>query len=578
MEYPLITHYKEAVQFDSFESPELQCLRPVMNGSDPVMTSGNYAVVFKMHNPQTGECFALKCFTQDQDGRAEAYRQIEAELRYLDSPYFIGLKYIDKGIWAGDNDQPFPVVLMPWVDGEPLDHHINRLSLSAPERLHLVAYKFSVMASWLVNQPFAHGDIKPDNILVRADGSMVLVDYDGLFVPSMLGTKSREAGTPAFRHPNRPTMPFDERIDDFPLASINLSLYLIALNPNLLRTHGAKDRLLFSETDYINMSQCPVVAEISKLNHNPHVQRLYALFLIALSEGSLQRCENRLMLLPPPSEDFKIQRLAQRQTLPHSDTDQTSSQQRGLTNPSELIFNANGVEFKMEYVEGGTFMMGAPDSDTEAWDDEKPQHSVTLDAFYMAETQVTQELWYAVMGRSIQTQAQLGTLSHDLKGVGTSYPMYYISWDDCQEFIKKLNQLTGKSFSLPTEAQWEYAARGGRKSQEYKYAGGNNLDIVSWYDGNSNSQPHPVAQKQANELGLYDMTGNVWEWCQDWFSSDYYSNSPQQNPMGPVSGSYRVLRGGSWSYDPRFCRVSFRSYNNPGHRHDSGGLRLLLPV
>lgn len=568
MEYPLITHYKEAVQFfESFESPELQCLRPVMNGTEPVMTSGNYAVVFKMQNPQTGECFALKCFTQDQDGRAEAYTQIETELRYLDSPYFIGLRYIDKGIWAGNNDQPFPVVLMPWVEGEPLDQHINRLALFDPERLHLVAYKFSVMASWLVNQPFAHGDIKPDNILVRADGAMVLVDYDGLFVPSMLGTKSREAGTPAFRHPNRPSMPFNEQIDDFPLASINLSLYLIALNPNLLRTHGAKDRLLFSEADYINLSQCSVVSEISKLNHNPHVQRLYALFLIALSEGSLQRCENRLMLLPPPSTDFKVQRVAQQQALAHVGANLAPSLQAGSTNPSELIFEANGVKFKMRYVEGGTFMMGAPDSDTKALDDEKPQHSVTLDSYYIAETQATQELWQAVMGNN----------PSNFNG-NHEYPVDSVSWDDCQDFVKKLNQLTGKSFSLPTEAQWEYAARGGQKSHGYKYAGGDSLDAVAWYDCNSNWRTHPVGRKQANELGLYDMTGNVLEWCQDWYDDEYYSNSPQQNPMGPVSGQNRVLRGGSWFNDSRYCRVSFRCGDNPFFRYYGYGLRLLLPV
>lgn len=531
------------------------------------MTSGNFAVVFKMQNPQTGETFALKCFTQDQDGRAEAYRQIETELRYVDSPYFISLHYIDKGIWAGDYDSAFPVLLMPWVDGEPLDRHIAALVKTDPKRLHLVAYKFSVMASWLVNQPFAHGDIKPDNILVRADGAMVLVDYDGLFVPSMLGTPSREAGTPAFRHPNRPTMPFDEKIDDFPLASINLSLYLIALNPNLLRTHGAKDRLLFSEADYINLSQCSVVSEISKLNHNPQVQRLYALFLIALSEGSLDRCENRLMLLPPPCVDFNIQRLAQRQTLPHADTYQTSSKQRGLSNPPELIFEANGVKFKMKYVEGGTFMMGALDSDTEAQDKEKPQHSVTLDAFYMAETQVTQELWQAVMGNNPSR----------FNG-NKNNPVDTVSWNDCQDFVKKLKQLTGKSFSLPTEAQWEYAARGGRKSKGYKYAGGDSLDAVAWYGGNCNSQTHPVGQKQANELGLYDMTGNVLEWCQDWDDDEYYSNSPQQNPMGAVSGDRRVLRGGCWLNGHRYYQVSCRHTRNPGLRDDGCGLRLLLPV
>ena len=567
MEYPSITEYKEAVRFDSFESPELQCLRPVMNGTEPVMTSGNYAVVFKMHNPKTGETFALKCFTQDQDGRAEAYRQIETELRYVDSPYFISLHYIDKGIWAGDYDSAFPVLLMPWVDGEPLDRHIAALVKADPKRLHLLAYKFSVMASWLVNQPFAHGDIKPDNILVRADGTMVLVDYDGLFVPSMLGTPSREAGTPAFRHPNRPTMPFDERIDDFPLACINLSLYLIALQPELLQKYGAKDRLLFAEADYVNLAQCTVVKEISKLNYDPHLQRLYALFLIALSEGCLERCENRLMLLPPPMIDFALPRLTVPKPAMTLQTPSAPVSQAGLSMFSDLEIDVNGVKFRMKYVEGGTFMMGAPGDDSEAADRERPRHSVTIDNYYIAETQVTQELWQAVMGSNP---------SH-FKG-DIHRPVETVSWDDCQEFIKKLNTITCRTFSLPTEAQWEYAARGGKKFKGYKFSGSNNLGDVAWYGGNSNITTHPVAQKQSNELGLYDMTGNVWEWCQDRFDSNYYANSPQNNPQGPSSGDGRVFRGGSWVNVPKLCRVSCRLNGNPRYRDNGFGLRLSLPV
>ena len=568
MEYPSITEYRDAIQYpESFDSKELQCLRPVMNGNEPVMTSGNFAVVFKMQNPKTGETFALKCFTQDQDGRDEAYRQIETELRYVDSPYFISLHYIDKGIWAGDYDSAFPVLLMPWVDGEPLDRHVAALVKTDPKRLHLVAYKFSVMASWLVNQPFAHGDIKPDNILVRADGSMVLVDYDGLFVPSMLGAPSREAGTPAFRHPNRPTMPFDERIDDFPLACINLSLYLIALQPGLLQKYGAKDRLLFAEADYVNLAQCSVVKEISKLNYAPHLQRLYALFLIALSEGCLERCENRLLLLPPPMIDFALPRLTVPKPAMTLQTPSAPVSQAGLSMFSDLEIDVNGVKFRMKYVEGGTFMMGAPGDDSEATDRERPRHSVTIDNYYIAETQVTQELWQAVMGSNP---------SH-FKG-DIHRPVETVSWDDCQEFIKKLNTITCRTFSLPTEAQWEYAARGGKKSKGYKFSGSNNLGDVAWYGGNSNITTHPVAQKQSNELGLYDMTGNVWEWCQDRFDSNYYANSPQNNPQGPSSGGARVLRGGDWGYDPERCRVSCRYDEDPDYPDCYFGLRLSLPV
>ena len=556
MEYPSISEYKEAVQYaDSFESAALKELKPVKVGNEPVMTSGNFAVVFKMQNEKTGEFFALKCFTQDQNNRAEAYNKIIEELRYIRSPYFINLEYINEGIWAGDYDNAFPVLMMPWVEGESLDIHIAKLADKDPERLQLVSYDFSVMASWLVNQPFAHGDIKPDNIMVRPDGSLVLVDYDGLYVPSMYGSSSREAGTPSFRHPNRPSMTFDEEIDDFPLATINLSLYLISLKPSLLKKYGAKDRLLFSETDYINLSESKLQSEIGELFSDPQLQRLYALFLIALSEGSLQKCDNTLMLLRPPHKDFKINML--RGARNYTDNQQTNS-------PQDLVFNVNGVKFTMKYVEGGTFMMGVSDDDDEADEDEKPVHRVRLDSYYIGETQVTQELWKAVMGDNP---------SHFK---GDRLPVEKVSWDDCQEFIKKLNNLTGRTFALPTEAQWEFAARGGNKNKRYKYSGSDNLDEFAWYDGNSNDRTHTVATKNANELGLYDMSGNVWEWCNDWHISNYYSNSPLENPKGPSSGINRVLRGGCWGSGDGCCRVSVRGYRNPGYRNNYGGFRLAL--
>ena len=250
-----------------------------------------------------------------------------------------------------------------------------------------------------------------------------------------------------------------------------------------------------------------------------------------------------------------------------------------LSVKKDKIFDVNGVQFKMVYVEGGSFMMGAtPEQGDDAYDDEKPQHKVTLDDYYIAETQVTQALWQAVMGTTIQTQAQKGSWSTDLRGVGDNNPMYYISWNDCQEFIRKLNQLTGKKFSLPTEAQWEFAARGGNSSKGYKYAGRDNLDEVAWFWDNSNMQTHQVAQKKANELGLYDMTGNVWEWCNDWFDSNYYQSSPERNPQGLTSGGLRVLRGGSWNFLAGFCRVSRRHYHSPDYRNCDYGVRLSLSV
>ena len=246
-------------------------------------------------------------------------------------------------------------------------------------------------------------------------------------------------------------------------------------------------------------------------------------------------------------------------------------------------FTVNGVSFNMIYVQGGTFQMGSDDS--EAWDDEKPIHSVTLSDYYIGETEVTQELWEAVMGTTVEQQRKKAEEYYgfecDLYGVGSTYPMYYISWDECQEFIKKLNQLTGKNFSLPTEAQWEYAARGGNKSRGYKYAGSDTIGEVAWYDVNAcdgvgSSSPdygtHRVGTKSANELGLYDMSGNVYEWCSDWDGD--YSTSSQTNPTGPTTGSRRVLRGGCWRRDAQICRVADRDNFNPAYRNSTYGFRL----
>ena len=228
------------------------------------------------------------------------------------------------------------------------------------------------------------------------------------------------------------------------------------------------------------------------------------------------------------------------------------------------IYEVNGVNFKMIKVEGGTFQMGATsEQGSDAYGDESSVHSVTLPDYYIGETEVTQELWKAVMGKNPSWFKY-----------NPQKPVENVSWHDCQSFIKRLNELTGKNFRLPTEAEWEYAARGGNKSKGYKYSGGNDINEMAWYKGNSNSQTHDVKTKSPNELGIYDMSGNVLEWCEDWFG--YYSSSSQTNPKGPSSGSYRVLRGGSWKNGARYCRVSNRSNRNPGYGHLYSGFRLAL--
>ena len=238
--------------------------------------------------------------------------------------------------------------------------------------------------------------------------------------------------------------------------------------------------------------------------------------------------------------------------------DVQASVQTSSSGDLELV--VDGISYVMKPVEGGTFQMGSNDSEADS--DEKPVHSITVSSFYMGETEVTQALWKAVMG------------GNPSRFKGDDLPVEQVSWNNCQEFIEKLNGLTGKDFRLPTEAEWEYAARGGKKSNGYKYAGSNTVDNVAWYDGNSGSKTHPVKTKQPNELGLYDMSGNVFEWCQDRYGS--YSSGSQTDPKGPSSGSLRLLRGGSWGNFAGDCRVSFRGYSGPGGR-GYPGFRLVLP-
>jgi len=227
-------------------------------------------------------------------------------------------------------------------------------------------------------------------------------------------------------------------------------------------------------------------------------------------------------------------------------------------------FEVNGVEFKMIYVEGGTFMMGATiEQGNEVYEDEMPIHKVSLSDYYIGETVVTQELWKAVMGNNPSR----------FKGDG-NLPVERVSWYDAQEFVAKLSRLTGRAFRLPTEAEWEYSARGGKKSRGYKYSGSDNIDEVAWYDDNSGGETHPVKGKKANELGLYDMSGNVWEWCNDWFGD--YSGEAQNNPQGPNTGSSRVNRGGSWYGDAKYCRVSLRNIFTPSDRSNRLGFRVVL--
>ena len=304
MQYPLISEYLAAIQDAHDNLDKLNHLVPVLDKhGEPYRSSGAFAVVFKMKDEQTGKCYALKCFTEDQEGRAEAYRQIAEELEFVDSPYITSVKYLEKELFVDSNceDDEFPVLLMDWIEGETMETYIAENYTDSYE-MSMLCYRFCKMAAWLRSQSFAHGDIKPDNIIVRPDGTLTLVDYDGMFVPAMKGKKSPTIGTKDFSHPLRTIDDFDETIDDFSLASIALSLKAISLDSSLLQTYGASDRLLFSATDYLDLSKSKIFAALQGLLADVEARTLLSMFLLASAQKDLSMCSFRLFGLQKPKE------------------------------------------------------------------------------------------------------------------------------------------------------------------------------------------------------------------------------------------------------------------------------------
>ncbi len=291
---------------------------------------------------------------------------------------------------------------------------------------------------------------------------------------------------------------------------------------------------------------------------------------VASGADTVSQQEQPQQPVRPPSQP-QVQQQQPAQPNSPQPTQQIVQQQSQFVQPTVIEpeqterHQNNLMEIEMVWVSGGTFSMGATTEQSgDAYSDEIPAHRVTLGGYYIGKYEVTQKLWKAVMG------------SNPSRFKGDNLPVENVSWNDVQEFIRKLNQLTGKSYRLPTEAEWEYAARGGGSSLVYKYSGSNNIGSVAWYRGNSGYGTHPVGSKSPNELGIYDMSGNVWEWCQDWYDNGYYDKLPQRNPTGPTSGVHRVCRGGSWYDDDRSCRVSNRSRSNSSNRRNYLGFRLVL--
>ena len=438
--------------------------------------------------------------------------------------------------------------VMDYIEGQSLEDKGTLPEAAALKYIDQVAQALK----YIHDKGILHLDIKPANIMIDRDDNAVLIDfgiskhYDGGGEATSTTTVGYSAGySPIEQMTPGGLKQFTPSTDIYALGA---TIYkIISGTKPPASTDLADDATL---TKPAGMSQA-LFRTVSKCMEQKRKDRP-------------QTMDEVIALLNKEQDVFQ-----QTQPLTSGMSRQSSESklESAIGNFGEdiSVFNVKGVEFKMVKVQGGTFQMGATsEQGSYVWKDENPVHSVTLSDYYIGQTQVTQELWQVVMGNN----------PSEFRG-DNQRPVENVSWNDCQEFIKKLNRLTGKNFRLPTEAEWEYAARGGSKSKGYKYSGSNNPDAVAWYNKNSGRKTHPVATKQSSELGLYDMSGNVWEWCYDW-RGKYKSNS-QTNPTGSSAGSFRVLRGGCWyDFNARNVRVSVRNCGIPDSRSRGYGLRLAL--
>ena len=466
-----------------------------------------------------------------------------------------------------ENDTAYYV--MDYIEGESLGDMVKRRG-AIPEAEALGYVKDAASAlEYIHSKNINHLDINPDNLMKRKeDGRIIVIDFG---VAKQYAAVISEGCTPeCISHDYSPVelyrknreQTFSPQSDVYALAATLFKLLTGNTPPEAIEVLGEGLPVAELQEKHISRS---VISAIAMAMKGRHERTQSIVEFVSNLENRANKSQKLifkrgwLWALVVAVAIVAIWLMVPFNKGASSDNSSNDS----IYTPKIKTFYANGVPFDMVEVRGGTFRMGATsEQGRDAESNEKPVHSVTLSGYYIGKTDVTQALWKAVMGNNP---------SHFK---GDNLPVEWVSWNDCQEFIRKLNALTGQNFRLPTEAEWEFACRGGNNSRGYKYSGSNYIDDVAWYAGNSGIETQPVAAKSPNELGIYDMSGNVWELCSDWFDS--YSSSSQYNPTGPFSGSRRVLRGCSWDFGAWFCRVSHRGYAHPATRHHDRGLRLAL--
>lgn len=463
--------------------------------------------------------------------------------------------------------------VMEYIEGESLSQRIKREGRLDEQSARRYISEVAAALDYLHNRNMLHLDIKPENIMLRKeDDSVVVIDfglakhYDpktGKQTTVYLG-----AGTPGYS-------PFEQSLSgggviEFTAAtdiySLGATLFAMvmgqrppeaAIIPNeglpVLPANLSESlrRTIQKSMTYSNKQRTQSIAEFMLLLDGgvqppkPIKERSWwwLWLLLAAFVCAVAWFAARSIVTPEPEPKH--------------------------TNFTETAY---GMSMKMIWVDGGTFKMGSNNGE----DDEMPIHDVTLDGYWIAETEVTQAQWEAVMGTTIRQQRDKASASWSLRGEGANYPMYYVNYDEAKEFCSRLSSATGRKYTLPTEAQWEYAARGGNGATIYTYSGSNSIDSVAWYGDIINKSTHTVKVKDPNQLGLYDMSGNVWEWCLDYYDSNYYSSSPKTNPSNRSRSDSRVLRGGCWCYNESYCRVANRASDDSSSRDDDIGFRVVI--
>ena len=461
--------------------------------------------------------------------------------------------------------------VMDYIEGESLGDMVKRRgAIPEAEALGYVKDAASALV-YIHSKNINHLDIKPGNLMKRKENGRVLVIDFGVAKQYDLATSQGTTTTPVgISHDYSPVelyrkngeQSFSPQSDVYALAATLFKLLTGNTPPEAIEI--LSEGLPVAELQEKHISR-PVISAIAMAMKGRHERTQSIAEFVSNLENRANKSKKHifksgwLWAVVVAVTIVAIWLMVPFNKGASSDNSSNDS----IYTPKIKTFYANGVPFEMVEVRGGTFRMGATsEQGCDAYDWEKPVHSVTLSGYYIGKTEVTQALWKAVMG------------SNPSRSIGDDLPVECVSWDDCQEFIRKLNSLTGQHFRLPTEAEWEFACRGGNNSLGYKYSGSDNIDNVAWYDGNSGDKTHPVATKSANELGIYDMSGNVWEWCCDWYGD--YTSGALTNPKGPESGSLCVLRGGCRRYSAGDCRSSNRLSDVPTGRGGDLGLRLAL--